>query len=151
MISPEEEHEFWSLLNQVRDTLILLRDREVRGLGITSIQGGVLWALRTLEKEGAAATPAEISRRLFRRPPTTLAIVQRMVRLGLLTTENVEGRRQVLVAMTEKGLKTYRDFIASNKAISRVIGSLSDGERKQLKSSLALLRGRALEEMVYIK
>ncbi len=85
------------LLNQVRDTMIRLRDREVRHLGITSMQGGVLWVLRDLEKEGVTATPAEISRRLFRQPPTTLALLDRLVKLGLITTENVEGRRQVLV------------------------------------------------------
>ena len=36
-LDPDEEHESWFLLNQVRDTMIRLRDREVRHLGITSI------------------------------------------------------------------------------------------------------------------
>lgn len=58
-LDPDEEHESWFLLNQVRDTMIRLRDREVRHLGITSMQGGVLWVLRAMEEEGMAATPAE--------------------------------------------------------------------------------------------
>lgn len=37
-LDPDEEHESWFLLNQVRDTMIRLRDREVRHLGITSIK-----------------------------------------------------------------------------------------------------------------
>jgi DNA-binding MarR family transcriptional regulator len=150
-ISPDEELEFWALLNQLRDTMIRLRDREIRTLGITSIQGGVLWTLRTLEKEGIPATPAEISRRIFRRPPTTLALLNRMVKLGLITTESVEGRRQVLVTLTGRGRDTYRAFATKREVIPRVIGSLSPEERLQLRSSLATLRQKAREEMVSIR
>jgi DNA-binding MarR family transcriptional regulator len=147
-LDPDEEHEFWSLLNQVRDTMIRLRDREVRHLGITSMQGGVLWVLRTLEKEGVTATPAEISRRLFRQPPTTLALLNRMVKLGLVTTENVEGRRQVLVRLTDRGRETYRAYGGKREVIPRVISSLSPEERRQLRSGLVKLRQKALEELV---
>lgn len=150
-ISPDEELELWALLNQLRDTMIRLRDREIRAMGITSIQGGVLWTLRTLEKEGIPATPAEISRRIFRRPPTTLALLNRMVKLGLITTESVEGRRQVLVTLTGKGRDTYRAFATKREVIPRVIGSLSPEERLQLRSSLARLRQKAREEMVSIR
>jgi DNA-binding MarR family transcriptional regulator len=149
-LSPDEELEFWGLLNQLRDTMIRLRDREIRALGITSIQGGVLWVLRTLEKEGIPATPAEISRRIFRRPPTTLALLNRMVKLGLITTENVEGRRQVLVKLTDKGRDTYRAFAAKREVIPRLIASLSPEDRLQLRSSLAKLRQKAREEMMSI-
>ena len=150
-LSPDEELEFWGLLNQLRDTMIRLRDREIRALGITSMQGGVLWVLRALEKDGIPATPAEISRRLFRQPPTTLALLNRMVKLGLITTENVEGRRQVLVALTDKGRDTYRAFATKREVIPRVIGSLPAEERLQLRSSLAKLRQKAREEMVSIR
>ena len=149
-ISPDEELEFWALLNQLRDTMIRLRDREIRSLGITSIQGGVLWVLRALEKDGVPATPAEISRRVFRQPPTTLALLDRMVKLGLITTENIEGRRQVLVALTDKGRDTYRAFATKREVIPRLIGSLPPEERLQLRSSLAKLRQKAREEMVSI-
>ena len=149
-LSPEEEHEFWGLLNQLRDTMIRLRDREIKALGITSMQGGVLWVLRELEKERVLATPAEISRRLFRQPPTTLALLDRMVKLGLITTDNVEGRRQVLVALTDKGRDTYRAFATKREVIPRVLGSLSPEERLQLRSSLVKMRQKAREEMVSI-
>lgn len=147
-LDPEEEHEFWSLLNQVRDTMIRLRDREVRHLGITSMQGGVLWVLRTMEKEGLAATPAEISRRLFRQPPTTLALLDRLVKLGLITTENIQGRRQILVRLTDKGRETYRAYAAKREVIPRVISSLSPEERRHLRTGLVKLRQKALEELV---
>jgi len=150
-ISPDEELEFWGLLNQLRDTMIRLRDREIKALGITSIQGGVLWTLRTLEKEGIPATPAEISRRIFRQPPTTLALLNRMVKLGLITTGNVEGRRQVLVVLTGKGRETYRAFATRREVIPRLIASLPPEERLQLKASLVKLRQKAREEMVSIR
>ena len=147
-LDPDEEHEFWSLLNQVRDTMIRLRDREVKHLGITSMQGGVLWVLRTMEKEGLAATPAEISRRLFRQPPTTLALLDRLVKLGLVTTGNVEGRRQVRVRLTDKGRETCRAYVASREVIPRVLSTLPREERQQLRSGLVKLRQKALEELV---
>jgi DNA-binding MarR family transcriptional regulator len=131
--------------------MIHLRDREVKHLGITSMQGGVLWVLRALEKEGIPATPAEISRRLFRRPPTTLTLLNRTEKLGLITcTENAEGRRQVLVALTDKGRETYRAFASKREVIPRVIGSLSPEERLQLRSSLAKMRQKAREELASI-
>ncbi len=128
--------------------MIRLRDREVRHLGITSMQGGVLWVLRTLEKEGTRATPAEISRRLSRQPPTTLALLDRLVKLGLITTESIEGRRQVLVRLTDKGRETYRAYAAKREVIPRVISSLSVDERRQLRTGLVKLRQKALEELV---
>jgi DNA-binding MarR family transcriptional regulator len=150
-LSPEEEHEVWGLLNQVRDTMMRLRDREVRHLGITSMQGGVLWVLRSLEKAGMVATPAEISRWLFRQPPTILALLSRMEKLGLITcTENTGGRRQVLVGMTDKGRETYIAFARKREVIPRVIGALSPEERRQLKLSLTKLRQKASEELVSI-
>jgi len=150
-LSPEEEHEVWGLLNQVRDTMMRLRDREVRHLGITSMQGGVLWVLRSLEKAGMVATPAEISRWLFRQPPSILALLSRMEKLGLITcTENTGGRRQVLVEMTDKGRETYIAFARKREVIPRVIGALSSQERRQLKLSLTKLRQKASEELVSI-
>lgn len=147
-LSPEEEQEVWRLLNQVRDVMIRLRDREVRHLGITSMQGGVLWVVKSLQKTGTAATPAEISRWLFRQPPTILALLKRMEKLGLVTcTGNAEGRRQVLVELTDKGRQTYLAYVRKREAIPRVIGALSLEERRQLKSSLARLRQKAGEEL----
>jgi DNA-binding MarR family transcriptional regulator len=147
-VSPAEEYELWGLLIQLRDTMIRLRDREVRPLGITSMQGGVLWVLSDLERKGIVATPAEISRRLFRQPPTTLALLNRMKKLGLITcTESVEGRRQVLVALTEKGRETYHAFVLKRQVIPRVIEAVPAEERLQLRSSLARLRRKAREEL----
>lgn len=150
-VSREEEHELWGLLIQTRDLLVNLRDREVRHLGITSMQGGALWVVRALEMEGTAATPAEISRRLFRQPPPTLALLNRMAKLGLITsTESSEGRRQVRVALTEKGRETFRAYMRARKVVPRVLGSISAEERLQLRSSLARVRQKAREELVWV-
>ena len=147
-LSPEEEQEVWRLLHQVRDVMIRLRDREVRHLGITSMQGGVLWVVKSLQKTGKAATPAEISRWLFRQPPTIQALLKRMEKLGLVTcTDSASGRRQTLVELTDRGRQTYLAYMRKREAIPRVIGALSLEERQLLKSSLAKLRQKAGEEL----
>ncbi len=148
-ITAEEEYEIWGLLIQVRDVMIKLRDREVKPLGITSMQGGVLWVLHELKKSGDIATPAEISRRLFRQPPTISALLDRMQKQGLITCINdPDKKRQLLVEMTLKGKEALSAFLRKREAIPRVIGCISSQEREQLRSSLASMRQKAHEELM---
>lgn len=148
-ITAEEEYEVWGLLIQVRDMMIKLRDREVKPLGITSMQGGVLWVLHELKKSGDAATPAEISRRLFRQPPTISALLDRMQKQGLVRCiNNPDMKRQLLVEMTPKGKEALSAFLRKREAIPRVIGCISPQERDQLRSSLASMRQKAHEELI---
>ncbi|MFO8011061.1 MAG: MarR family transcriptional regulator [Dehalococcoidia bacterium] len=148
-LSAEEEYETWGLLIQTRDAMIRLRDREVKPLGITSMQGGVLWVLKSLEAAGIKPTPAEIARWLFRQPPSISALLNRMEKLGLIECQsNPEGKRQVAVKITPQGNEAYRSFIRKRGAIPRVITVLSAEEREQLRNSLAKLRKKAREELV---
>ena len=148
-VTADEEYEVWGLLIQVRDMMIKLRDREVKSIGITSMQGGVLWVLHELKKSGDAATPAEISRRLFRQPPTISSLLDRMQKQGLVTCiNNPDMKRQLLVEMTPKGKEALSAFLRKREAIPRVIGCISSQERDQLRSSLASMRQKAHEELV---
>lgn len=148
-ITAEEEYELWGLLIQVRDMMIKLRDREVKPIGITSMQGGVLWVLHELKKSEDIATPAEISRRLFRQPPTISALLDRMEKQGLVTcNRNADKKRQVIVETTTKGKEALRAFLGKREAIPRVIGCISSPERDQLRASLAKMRQKAHQELV---
>ncbi len=142
------ELQIWNLLNQVRDGMIALRDRELAPLGVTAVQGGVLWVIDVLKDTGVPATPTEISHRLFRRPPTVWALVNRMEKQGLVKCiRSTQGRRQVLVEMTEKGKQVYRRFVMERKVIPRIIESLSHDERDHLISTLGKLGKSVNQEL----
>ncbi len=149
-LSPIDYHELqiWNLLNQVRDGMIALRDRELAPLGVSAVQGGVLWVIDTLGKAGVPATPTEISCRIFRRPPTVWALVNRMEKLGLVRcTRNTQGKRQVLVEMTGRGKDVYRQYMTERKVIPQILESLTPEERDQFVATLGKLGQRINEEL----
>lgn len=148
-ITAEEEYEIWGLLIQVRDMMIRLRDREVKPIGLTSMQGGVLWVLHELKKSGEPATPAEVSRRLFRRPPTISALLERMEKQGLVQcVRHPDKKRQIRVETTAKGKEALREFLRKREVIPSIIGCISSEERSQLRASLAKMRQKAHEQLV---
>ncbi|MBM3131722.1 MAG: MarR family transcriptional regulator [Chloroflexi bacterium] len=147
-LSASEEHEIWALLSHVRDGMITLRDRELRSVGISGVQGGVLWALHTLKKLDIPATPTELAERVFRRTPTTWAMVNRMEKQGLVRcVRSTQGRKQVLVEMTQKGEEVYRRFLEERRVIPRLLTSLAPEEREQLTTILAKLQDQINREL----
>ncbi len=145
------ELQIWNLLAQVRDGMIALRDRELAPVRVTAVQGGVLWVIDVLNNAGVPATPTEISHRLFRRPPTVWALVNRMEKLGLVKcTRNTQGKRQVLVEMTEQGQDVYRRFLTEREVIPKILESISSSERDQLIATLEKLGKTINEELTAV-
>ena len=108
-----------------------------------------MYMVKRLKKAGVPPTPSEISRALFRKPATIYAMLDRMEKQGLVDlTRNSEGKRQVLVALTEKGEEIYRRQREERKVIPRILGSLSREEREQLKTILDRLRRKTFEELI---
>jgi len=95
---------------------------------------------------GDTATPVEISRRLFRKHHSITEILNRMERQGLLKkTKDLNKKNMVRVTLTEKGLKLHH-LAFKEICINKIISSLSKETRRQLRSSLLLLRDRAITE-----
>ncbi len=144
LIYSDEYYRLWLLLILVRDAIHRARQEELRQVGITVSEAGVLFYAHAL---GNRATPTEISRCLFKRPHGISMLVSRMEREGLVRkVHDLDRKNLVRVELTEKGQQAYNQ--ASKRAvIHRIISSLSEEERQQLSSNLERLRSKTFKEL----
>ena len=132
------------LIRQTRDAMNKIREDELSPYDISPSQAAVLLVIDSIGKK---ATPAEISRWLFRQPHSVAGILNRMERNGLIRkTKDLDRKNMIRIAMTKKGQRAYRDSF-KRESSSKVINCLSQKERQQLKSLLEKLRNRAFEEL----
>ena len=69
-----------------------------------------------------------------------------MEKQGLVKkVKDLDRKNLVRITLTEEGHQAYRESI-KRESIHRIMSSLSEEERQQLKSSLLKLRDTALEE-----
>ncbi len=140
----DKYYALWLLLILVRDAIHRARQEELRQVGITASEAGVLFYAQAL---GDRATPAEISRCLFKRPHGISMLVSRMEREGLVKkVSDLDRKNLVRVELTEKGQEAY-NYASKRAVIHRIISSLSEEERQQLSSNLEKLRSRAFKEL----
>ena len=77
----DKDYELWVLFHQTCDAMARARVAELRESGISRIQAAALFVIKTLK---VPATPAEISRWLFREPHTVSGLLDRMQKQGLV-------------------------------------------------------------------
>jgi len=132
------------LLRNTSDIVVKARNRELRKYGISLEEWGVLSVINIIGEE---ATPAEISRWLFREHHSVTTILNRMARKGLIKrTKDLERKNMVRATLTEKGEKLFQT--ASKAQVpERVVSNLSIEDRKQLVRSLYTLRAGAQKEL----
>ncbi len=144
-LSASEEYELWTLLNQVNDGMLRARDNELRQFDTSSVQVGIMYALKNMKH---SPTQSEIAKWVFRKPHTVAAALERMERQGLVKQErNAGGKKQVRVEMTEKGKEMYQQQSKHRRAIPAILGSLASEERALLQDLLRKLRARTLAEL----
>ena len=142
--SVDEEYSLWVLLSQAADATLRARQKELDRYGISTVEAAVLFTIQAI---GDRATPAEISRWLLRESHTVSELLSRMEKEGLVSkTKDLDRKNMVRVAITEKGQQAYDQSTRWN-SIRKLMSSLSEGERKQLKSYLERVRDRALKEL----
>lgn len=142
-VDSHEAFEIWALLHQCRDTIARARERELREIGVSMVQAGLLFVVNEID---GPATPAEISRRLLREPHTVNVLLKQMERKGLVNrTKDLERKNWVRVELTEKGKETYDKARDKKEAICEVMACLSDEERSCLREFLHRLRGEGLK------
>jgi DNA-binding MarR family transcriptional regulator len=138
------EYELWVLLQQACDAMTRARDNELREFGISTMQAAVLLVVKAIN---GPATPAEISRWLFREPHTVSGLLQRMEKEGLVRkVKDLERRNIIRVAITEKGEEAYQRSRDKN-VIHEILASLSQEQQDNLRPYLETLRDRAVEEL----
>ena len=143
-VATDRDYELWVLLEQACDAMIRARENEVRKFGISMMQAAVLFIVKTIE---GPATPAEISRWLFREPHTVSGILERMEKQGLVRrVKDLERKNMIRVVITEKGEEAYqrsRDL----KVIRTILSSLYAEQRDRLRPYVETLRNEALREL----
>ena len=142
--SVDEEYSLWVLLSQAADATAKARQKELDRYGISTVEAAVLFTIQAI---GDTATPAEISRWLLRESHTVSELLSRMEKDGLVSkTKDLDRKNLVRVTITEKGREAY-DHSTKWNSVRRLMSSLSEGERRQLRSYLERVRDRALKEL----
>jgi DNA-binding MarR family transcriptional regulator len=136
----------WWLLAQARDVAFRARTRELGRYGITIEQSAVLFVIKFLKRRNLKITPGEISKRILREPDSVSKILSRMEKEGLLKKTSKLGnkRREVHIALTRKGEKSYKDSLNRN-VINEIMSCLSEQDQAQLSSMLAKIIEKSLQ------
>lgn len=141
-MSLDGNYELWILLAQATEAMLKARWKELAPHNLTPRQSAVLFYIRAI---GDKATPAEISRGLFRESHSISEILGRMEKQGLLRkVKDLSRKNLVRVELTEKGYEACNRS-AKQESIDKILSSLSNGERQQLRFYLERLRDKALK------
>lgn len=143
-VAIDRDYELWVLLHQACDAMIRARENALRPVGISRMQAAVLFIVKAVK---VPATPAEISRWLFREPHTVSGLLHRMEKRGLVRKVNdLERKNLIRVEITEKGEEAYRRS-RELKVIRKTLSRLSPKERDNLRAYVKTLRDDALGEL----
>lgn len=142
--SEDRDYNLWVLLHQTRDATYNAREKELRQYGISPMEAAVLFIIQAI---GDEATPAEISRWLFRKQHSVTALLVRMEKKGLVKkTRDLARKNMVRVTITEKGNQAHSNS-ANRDSIHKTMSTLSEEEHRQLSASLLKVRDVALKEI----
>ena len=140
----DRDYELWALMRRTCDAMTRAREDELRAFDLSMIQAATLFAVKTIK---GPATPAEISRWLFRQAHSVSGLLDRMEKDGLVRrVKDLEKKNLIRVTLTEKGEKAYQQSRARN-SIHGILSCLSEKEREDLRTYMKTLRNRALDEL----
>jgi len=143
-VATDGDFKLWVLLRQTCHAIITASGNELRQIGISSRQAAVLSIVKAIT---VPATPAEISRWLFRQPHTVSGLLNRMEKQGLVRKVNdLERKNMIRIVLTEKGEQAYQRS-RGVKVIDKILSCLSPEERDSLRTYLETLRNKALGEI----
>jgi DNA-binding MarR family transcriptional regulator len=139
-----DSYRLFHLLRQTSDAIHKAREVELKKYKITPEQAGALVCIHSL---GNKATPAELSRWLFRERNSITILLNRMHKLGLINKRADNKRKNVIrLSLTKKGYLAYQRSIEF-RSFYPVIGVLSERKRTQLWSLLQIVRLKVFKEL----
>jgi len=139
-----ETYRIFHLLRQAADAIHRAREIELKKYNLSPEQAGALVCIRSL---GNTATPAELSRWLFRERNTITILLKRMYKLGLIKKRADTRRKNIIrLSLTKKGYEAYEHAVEF-EAFKTVIDTLPERKRKQLWSLLELVRVKLFKDM----
>lgn len=143
-VATDRDYQLWVLLEQACDAMRKARDNELREFRISRMQAAILFIVNAID---GPATPAEISRWLFREPHTVSGILERMEKQGLVRqVKDLERKNMIRVIITEKGEEAYQQS-RELKVVRTILSSLSPEQMDTLRPYLETLRNKALGEL----
>ena len=94
------------MLTQIRNATVKAREKELKQFNISAYESFILFVIRSM---GDKATPAEISRMVFRQPHTISELLSRMEKKGLIArSRNPKNRRMTRSKLTRTGRQALR-------------------------------------------
>ena len=139
-----DSYRLFSLLRQTADSVLKAREAELKKYSISPEQAAALVCIRSLDNK---ATPAELSRWLFRKRNSITILLNRMHKLGLISKKaNKDRKNSFTIKLTEKGYNAYLQAIEF-QAFRSIIEVLSESQRKQLWQLLQTIRLEVFKEL----
>jgi DNA-binding MarR family transcriptional regulator len=146
-LSAEEIRDLYRLhvsFKQTFEAIYKFRVAELKKFGITTEQVAALIPIKIM---GEKATPSEVAGWIFREPPSTLNLLRRMQKQGLINmTRDSHNKHIIRLNLTPKGNKAYRNAF-KYASVAQAYSCLSKKEQQQLWSLLDTLRERALKNI----
>lgn len=142
--SPLDSYQLFSLLRQTADSVLKAREAELKKYNLSPEQAAALVCIRSLDSK---ATPAELSRWLFRKRNSITILLNRMQKLGLINKiVNKDRKNSIKIQLTKKGYEAYKHSVEF-QAFYGIIDVLTVKKRKQLWSLLQTIRLKAFKDL----
>ena len=139
-----DSYRLFTLLRQTADSVYKAREAELKKYHLSPEQAAALVCIQSLDNQ---ATPAELSRWLFRKRNSITILLKRMEKLGLINKRvNKNRKNSVKIGLTEKGYEAYKNSIKF-QAFYNIIDVLPDKKQKQLCSLLQAVRLKVFKEL----
>jgi DNA-binding MarR family transcriptional regulator len=139
-----ESYRLFLLLRYTADAIHRAREYELKKYKLTPEQAAALVCILSLDNN---ATQAELSRWLFRLPNSVTILINRMEKLGLVKKKPDSKRKNIVrLSLTRKGYEAYQHSIEFH-AFHPIIDALPASKRKELWSSLEIIRAKVFEDL----
>jgi DNA-binding MarR family transcriptional regulator len=139
-----DTYRLFSLLRQTADSVLKAREAELKNYNLSPEQAAALVCIRSLDNK---ATPAELSRWLFRKRNSITILLNRMHKLGLISkTTNKDRKNSITIRLTKKGYDAYKKSVEF-QAFHSIIEVLPEKKRKRLWQLLQTIRLKVFEDL----
>jgi DNA-binding MarR family transcriptional regulator len=137
-------YRLFNLLRQTADSVYKAREAELKKYSISPEQAAAMVCIRSLDNK---ATPAELSRWLFRKRNSITILLNRMQKLGLIDKKaNKDRKNSFTIKLTKKGYEAYKNSLEF-RAFYNIIDVLPKNKRKQLWSLLQTIRLKVFKDL----
>lgn len=144
LLKADRDTTLLTLLLQVADIFIKIRERELLSLNLSATSAAILWLVNAMGKD---VTPAKISRMLLREPHSISGILMRMEKQGLIKrAKNMERKNLIRVTLTAKGENALKQAMKKD-GVKNLASNLNEEQRKQLKQALTILKQTGMKQL----